>query len=446
MRDGATPMSTDRAPSGQAAKSLQLHVFAGAALLAGFAGGLGWWSASTTISGAVVASGTIVVEGGARRVQHPDGGVIAEILAADGDHVLAGAVLFRLDATSVMASRNIVLAQLRDTFARLARLAAELEGSPMPVLVETTPAALAGADLAALLETQHAFMQARAAVQQSRHAQIVEQINQLDEKIGGLAAQRTASQGQLTLLAVERRDLEALRADGLVEQSRINDIAQRQLQLEGSIGQVAAGIAEARATIAEHRALLAAEADTRRAEIIGEQQTTRAEIAQLLQQQVALDSQLARLEVRAPITGIVHGSTIHTVGGVVGAGETAMLVIPPVNGATVEARISPLDVEAVGAAQHVLLKFPGIETRYSPDLEAEVKSVSPDLTTDPSGAMQYYVARIIVPAEQLDRLPGHIPLVAGMPVNAFIRTTDRTVLEFLSKPLTDLLGRAFRED
>jgi len=438
------PTPTDRATTVEGANSLRRHVFAGAALLVGFAGGLGWWSASTTIAGAVVASGTIVVEGGVRRVQHPDGGVIAEILAEDGDHVAAGAVLFRLDATAVTASRNIVIAQLRDAYARLARVAAELLGSPLDG--DGAPATLAGAEYAALLDTQQQFIAARAAVQQSRHDQIVEQINQLAEKIGGLEAQRRASEGQLTLLAVERADLEALRADGLVEQGRVNDVAQRQLQLEGTIGQIAAGIAEARATIAEHQALLAGEADTRRADLIAEQQATRAEIAQLLQQQVALDSQLARLEVRAPIAGIVHGSTIHTVGGVVGAGETAMLVIPPVNGATVEVRISPLDVEAVGAAQHVLLKFPGIETRYSPDLAAEVKSVSPDLTTDASGALQYYAARITVPATELDRLPGHILLVAGMPVNAFIRTTDRTVLEFLTKPLTDVLARAFRED
>lgn len=440
------PTPFDRNASTRRTESLKRHVLAGVALLGAFVGGLGWWSASTTIAGAVVASGTIVVEGGVRRVQHPDGGVIAEILAADGDQVPAGTVLFRLDATAVSASRNIVLAQLRDAFARLRRLAAELAGSPLSLNDDNLPASLAGADFVTLLETQQQFMVARAAVQQSRHAQIVEQINQLDERIRGLAAQRTASEGQLALLAVERHNLETLRADGLVEQGRINDVSQRQLQLEGVVGQVSADIAEARATIAEHQALLAGEADTRRAEIIAEQQATRAEIAQLQQQQVALDSQLARLEVRAPIDGIIHGSTIHTVSGVVGAGETAMLVIPPVNGTTVELRISPLDVEAVSTAQHVLLKFPGIETRYSPDLEAEVKSVSPDLTVDPAGTTPYYVARVDVRAEQLDRLPSHVTMVAGMPVNAFIRTTDRTVLQFLTKPLTDLLARAFRED
>ncbi len=440
------PTPFDRNASTRKTESLKAHVLAGVALLGGFVGGLGWWSASTTIAGAVVASGTIVVEGGVRRVQHPDGGVIAEILAADGDRVAAGTVLFRLDATAVSASRNIVLAQLRDAFARQRRLAAELAGSPLSLNDDNLPASLTGADFVTLLETQQQFMLARAAVQQSRHAQIVEQINQLDERIEGLAAQRTASAGQLALLAVERHNLETLRADGLIEQGRISDNSQRQLQLEGVVGQISADIAGARATIAEHRALLAGEADARRAEIIAEQQTTRAEIAQLQQQQVALDSQLVRLEVRAPIAGIIHGSTIHTVGGVIGAGETAMLVVPPVSGTTIEVRISPFDVEAVSTAQHVLLKFPGIDTRYSPDLEAAVKSVSPDLTVDPSGAVQYYVARINVPAEQLERLPRHLTMVAGMPVNAFIRTTDRTVLEFLTKPLSDILARAFRED
>jgi HlyD family secretion protein len=427
------------------ARSLRRHVLVGCAVLIGLVGGLGWWSASTQVAGAIVASGNIVVEGGAKRVQHPDGGVVAGIEVNDGDWVDAGDVLFRLDDTRVAASLNIVLSQLRDAYTRLARLNGELLEATAPIAIDDVPSTLAGAEFEQLLQTQQSLMTARAQARAGRRDQIVEQTNQLRKKIDGLAAQRSAAEAQIVVVAAETGDLEQLRGEGLVSSSRVNELVSRRLQLDGSIGQLTASIAETEATISELETVLSLESDQLLTEVLGDQQTARAQVAELSQQQIALQAQLAKLEMRAPIAGIVHSSAVHTVGGVVAAGETAMLIVPRIEGASVHVRINPLDIDAVNGAQEVLIKLPGLSARASPDLVGRIEWVSPDLTSEPNG-VQYYLARIVIDRDELARLPDHVPVVAGMPAEAFIKTSDRTVLDFLLKPITELVERTFRED
>jgi HlyD family secretion protein len=354
--------------------------------------------------------------------------------------------LLRLDGTAVAASRNVVLSQLRDAFARLARLEAEVSGADQPVISDLLPADVAGLEFDEFVEMQQALITARANGRAGRRDQLLQQINQARSKISGLEAQRTVSEAQLTIVSRELADLDELRADGLVNNGRVNDLALRRHELEGSIAQVASGVAELEATIAEREAALAVEDDNLRSEVLAEQQSVRAELARLLQQQIALEAQLREFDIRAPMAGTVHGSVVHTVGGVIGSGETAMTIIPALQRTAIDVRVRPLDIEAVASAQEVFLKFPGLDPRDTPDLLAEIASVSPDLSTAPGSDAEFYLARIIVQESELDRLPDHIALAAGMPVDAFIKTSDRTVLDFLLRPLTDLVARAFRED
>lgn len=426
--------------------SLRRHVLVGSTALTALVSGLVWWSATTEISGAVIAPGTVVVEGGIKLVQHPSGGVVSQILVDNGDGVAAGDLLVRLDDTALAASRNIVLSQLRDAFARLGRLQAEATGLTTPIAAGELSDEVEGAEFEELVRVQGDLMVARASAQEGRRDQLLRQIDQARSKIKGLEARRSASEAQLSILEAERADLEALLAHGLVSGSRVNDIILRQHDLESTIAQSASGIDELTAMVAERRSALETEGDAMRAEVLSDQQTVRGEIARLLQQQLALDAQLRELDIRAPLAGTVHASIVHTVGGVIGAGETAMTIIPPQARAVIDMRISPMDIEAVTVAQEAMFRFPGLDPRKTPDLSAKIATISPDLSMDPNTGGQFYLARTVIAQSEIDRLPDHVVLVAGMPVEAFIKTSDRTVLDFLVHPFSDLVSRAFRED
>lgn len=427
-------------------RSIRTHALAGLLSVAAATGGLAWWSMGTQIAGAVVAGGSVAVDGGPKRVQHPEGGVVAAILVRDEDVVAAGDALVRLDGTSVQASFDLLLAQQRDAHARELRLAAEAAAMPRMGVPAPLPEGVAGAEFDRLLTLQRDLFDAHAASMRGQRERIAEQIAQLERKTEGLAAELLADEAQQALVAAEIADQQHLLGEKLVSTGRINDLRRVEAQLRGEAGRIAAQIAETRATVAERRAMLVQLEDDQRVQAIRDLQAVRAELAQLAQQRIGLADRLERLVIRAPQSGTVHASTVVTVGGVVGAGETLMMVVPALDAAVLDLRISPLDIDKVHPAQEVIVRFTGIEARDTPDLAATIKSVAPDLTTDARSGAQYYLARVVLDPAELDRLPGGDHLLPGMPAEAFIRTGDRTVLAYLVKPLTDQFARVFRED
>ncbi|MBK8085201.1 MAG: HlyD family type I secretion periplasmic adaptor subunit [Devosia sp.] len=428
-------------------RSIVTHSMAGVLIVLVAGGTLVWWSLGTRIAGAVVATGSVAVDGGPKRVQHPEGGVVAAILVRDEDQVRAGDALVRLDGTTLQASYDLILGQQRDAHARELRLAAEAAarsrmGAPGPL-----PAGIAGDEFDRLLALQAELFDAHAASLRGQRERIAEQIVQLERKAEGLQAELAADEAQQALVAAEIDDQQRLLGEKLVSAGRSNDLRRVAAQLRGEAGRIAAAIAETRATVAERQAMLVQLDDDQRVQAIRELQAVRAELAQLAQQRIGLADRLDRLVIRAPQSGTVDASTVVTVGGVVGAGETLMMVVPALHEAVVDLRVSPLDIDKVYAAQDVIVRFTGIDARATPDLAARIKSVAPDLTTDPRSGAQYYLARVMLEPAELDRLPGgRDHLVPGMPAEAFIRTGDRTVLAYLVKPLLDQLARVFRED
>jgi HlyD family secretion protein len=427
-------------------RSIAVHSFLGAAVVVVGVGALALWSMSTEIAGAVVAAGAVAVDGGPKRVQHPEGGVVTGILVADEDRVRAGQPLVYLDGTALQANFDLVLAQQRDAYARELRLLAEVAGRSHLTEPPELPPGVAGDEFEKLLATQSELIGARAASLAGQRERLGEQIVQLERKIEGLSSQLAAEESQQLVVASELADQQRLFSEQLVGVGRINELKRIEAQLRGEVGRITASIAETRATITEHRAMLAQLEDDRRIEVLKELQAVRAELIELAQQRVALADRLDRLIVRAPQTGIVHASTVVTVGGVVGGGETLMMVVPALEQATVDVRVSPFDIDKIHPSQEVTLRFTSLDARRTPDLKAEVKSVAPDLTTDQRSGAQYYLARVVIDAAELERLPAGTRLVPGMPAEAFIRTGDRTVLAYLVKPLMDQVERAFRED
>lgn len=426
--------------------SLRRHALLGIAALLGFAVLLGGWAGTTEIAGAVIAPGVVVTEEGTKAVQHPDGGVVSEILVRDGDRVTAGEVLVRLDSTAVAANLAVIVGQLNEALALEARLNAESRQADRIAL----PASLDGwpdrAALERLVAAQEQLRRSRAAGQRSLAAQIGEQIAQLGEQIEGLEAERRAVEAQLAIVAGEAEDAAVLLQRNLTQVSRVNDLGRERARLEGQAGSLVAQVAAARTAIAEKKAQLAENAAAFDADVLEQLRTVGAEIAELMQQKIAAEDRLAKLEIRAPQAGIVHESVVRTVGGVITPGEVLMQIIPQASPFAIEARVSPTDVDKLSAGQAVSIRLMGFDIRTVPELAGSIETISPDLVRDQATGAAFYTIKVALPPAELGKLPAGQRLVPGMPAEAFIRTADRTVLAYLVAPFAEQLSRAMRED
>jgi len=425
------------------AGSIRKHLVFALALVVLLVGGVGGWAANTEISGAVVASGTVVVESNTKQVQHREGGIVREITVRDGDTVKAGDLLIRLDDTVTRANFTVVLKQLDELFAQEARLLAERDGTE---LIEFTlkDGAVADAPKSIIEDSQIRLMEARRNSLMGRKQQLGEQIRQLEKQIDGLQVQSLATQEEIELVDDELVDLEDLLQQQLVAKQRVSSLRREKTQLEGAHGGLLSEIAQTYEAISERKIqILQIEAESR-AEVLELLQEVRSRIAQLEEQKIAAEDELARVEIRAPSSGYVHQLAQHTLGGVVGPGETLMLIVPKEDLLVVEARIQPANIDQLLPSQHARLRFPSFDQRATPELEARLLTVSADLTIDETTGLGYYTARLTIPEVELVKLNGK-QLMPGMPVEAFLKTDDRTVLSYLVKPVRDQIAHALKE-
>lgn len=415
--------------------------FATAFLLVGVLGG---WAALASISGAVVAPGTVVVGSNVRDVEHLTGGIVAALHVANGDTVGAGDALVTLDDTQTRAGRDIVATQLLSLRARLDRLIAERDRAPEITFRAAVTERADDPAFAELIAAQRAVFAARRATIVGQSAQLEEQLQQLRGEIGGLNAQRRANRDEMALIVDELSDLEALLADDLVPKTRVTERRRQTVRLAGEDGDLTAQIATARGRIAETRMKML-QLRTEFAEgVLGEIADLRTEIAALTERDVAATDELARVEIVAPVSGTVHELSLTTVGGVVAPGETLMRIVPAGDDLVIEARIAPQDVDDIAAGQPADVVLSGLPTRTTPRLDGVVTTVSADSTTDPATGLAHFTARVALTDAALAEL-GAATLVPGMPADVFIATRERTVLDYLLEPLLDATDLAFTE-
>jgi len=425
--------------------SLGRHSLFGALTAVGFVGGLVAWSATTEVAGAVVAGGTVVVDGGIKAVQHQEGGIVREILVDDEQTVAAGQVLLRLDGTAIAANLEVVVGQLRAALARQARLIAEGASAPVINLPASAQDWTRDAELARLLGEQDRLLERRVAARASRLASTNEQIRQLQLQIEGLGRQRASVEERLAIADDDFAGIDQLFTEGLVVASRRSALEREQSDLAGQVAQIDSMVAQVSAAIAAQQLMIAQENDEYQATVIEELQSTNEEVARLMQQKIAAEDRLSRLDITAPIDGIVHESMIHTIGGVIQPGERLMSIVPRQLRHTINARLNPLDIDKLVIGQDVRIKLSGLDPKTTPELFASVRSVSPDLLRDAASGVQYYMVRVDIPDDQVARLPDASQIVPGMPAEVFLQTGQHSVLAYLMKPFADQLGQAFRE-
>src|SRR5215203_3377558 len=424
-------------------RSIRRHLVAGIALVVLLAGGVGGWAATTEFAGAVIAPGNLVVETNVKKVQHPTGGVVGELRVRDGDTVKAGDFVVRLDDTVTRANLAIVVKSLDELSARQARLEAERDATNAPSFPADLLARRSDPEVARLMAGEQKLFETRRSARQGQKAQLKERVGQLQEQISGLNDQIAAKKREIVLIGEELKGVRELWSKNLVQIQRVTALERDAARLEGERGSLVSSIAQTKGKITETELQILQIDQDLRTEVGKELAEIRGKIAELVERKVAAEDQLKRIDLRAPQDGMVHQSSVHTVGGVITAGEAIMLIVPQADALTVESKLMPQDIDQVRTGQTAALRFSAFNQRTTPELNGLVTRVSADLTTDQRTGATYYTVRISISDEQVARLGG-LRLLPGMPVEAFIQTGERTVLSYLTKPFTDQAARSFK--
>jgi HlyD family secretion protein len=404
----------------------------------------GGWAMLMPLAGAVVIPGNLVVQSNVKTIQHPSGGVVAEIAVHNGQHVGSGDLLLRLDATQAQASLQMVSKQLDEVRARISRLVAERDGLAQLEVPAELAARSGEAAVKSLLWSEDTLFKARATARRSQTDLLQSKISQFGEEIAGLDAQVSSKTRQLDLITGELSGVQELYDKRLVPLARLTALQRESARIEGERGQLVSTIAETKSKIGEARLQIVRIDQDFRTEVVKELGENRGKEAELVERGVAARDLLDRIEIRAPTAGVVNQLTAHTVGGVIRAGDQIMEVVPDSDDLQIEARLQPNDIDQVRTGQKAFVRFSAFNQRVTPQLGGVVSYVSADIGHDHQTNAPYFTVRVALSEDERRRL-ADLQLVPGMPAEVFMQTGSRTMMSYLLKPLTDQMRRAFVE-
>ncbi|MHA6262909.1 HlyD family type I secretion periplasmic adaptor subunit [Arenibacterium sp. CAU 1754] len=421
-------------------------LYAGITALIALVAGLGLWSILAEISGAVVASGMVQVESNRQVVQHPEGGVVGAIEVEKSQSVKKGDVLIRLDGRRIRSELAITESQLHEIATRKTRLMAERDGAEaLRFDQELILHARRNPESAQIVAGEMVLFNARRAALFQEVTLLEEQNSQIENRIEGITAQMDAIQLQRDLVEKELSYQQQLLAEQLTQASLVNELMRNEADLQGRAGQLEAEIAELRGKIAGNNIAILQLQTRRREEAVTTLRDLQFREIELNERRIDLRETLSRLDVRAPVDGIVYDLQVFAIQSVVQPAEPLMYIIPQDQPLIVSARIEAINVDEVYVGQEAVLILPAFDQREVPELRGRISSISADVITDEITGAGYYEAEIILDPGELDKLQGET-LVPGMPVEAFLQTGNRTPLTYLIAPFTSFFNKSFREN
>lgn len=409
-------------------------------------GGLGGWAATAKLAGAVIASGQLRVEAQRQVVQHIDGGVVGEILVKNGDVVRAGDVLIRLDATTLRSELAVLESQLFEIMARRARLLAEqAEQAKIRFPDELVEIAGDREDVRTLVDGQQTLFDARRQTLTSEMLVMDEREGQIREQIEGVLAEMEALEKQRELVQKELVAMRTLQEKGLAQVNRVLALEREEARLLGEFGQMKAQGAQLKVQISELKQERLRTMDTRREEAITQERELGFRQLELMERRIALNERLSRLDIRAPRPGSVLDMQVFALKSVIRPADPILHIVPNDTGMVVDARVEPINRDQVGPGQDVVLRFSAFNTRTTPEVFGKVMTISNDTLTDEAQGISYFLAEVSLNEGEIDKLEGE-ELVAGLPVEVYIQTGERTPLNYMLRPVTDYFNRALREE
>lgn len=409
-------------------------------------GGFGLWAWQSRIAGAVVAPGQVEVEQQRQVVQHPDGGVVARIAVTEGEAVEAGQILIALDGTLLSTELAIVEGQYFEILARRGRLEAERADAEAPAFPsQLTEAAATNPELKAVIDGQASLFETRRNTIRQSLEQLQKQSEQVSAQVDGIDAQIKALGRQRELIGEELEDQRSLLSRGLAQSSRVLALEREAVRLDGQLGELQASRAAAETRQTEldiQRLRLGAE---RREEAETELRDLGYRELELAERRRSLIEQVDRLDIRAPVAGVVYNLQVTTPRSVIRPADPLLFIIPQDRPLVIGARLATINVDEVSIGQPVVLRFSSFSSRTTPEIDGRLERISADALTDEATRMPYYRAEVTIPPDELDKL-GALALIPGMPVEVYIQTGERSPMAYLVKPLSDYFNRAFREN
>jgi HlyD family type I secretion membrane fusion protein len=421
-------------------------VVAGCAVIVLFFAGLGGWSALAVLKSAALAPGVVVVESSRKTVKHLEGGIVAEILVAEGQRVAAGDLLIRLDATQAQAKLEQLQSALLSDEMAAARLRAERDGlTQIPWPPQSTEKSVNPARIDDLKASQEKLFRARQASRAGQAAILKQKVAQSREEISGLRGAIRSQERELSLLDEQIADYTKLLKKGLVDKPRVLEVKRRQAEIAGDRLKNEAAIARAEQVIAEAE-IRVAELETERVNTAADElQALEREMPQLREQIAAARDVVRRIDIRAPLGGRVVDLKVHTPGGVIGDGEPLLDIVPDYERLLVDAEIDPGDIDVVRAGQTAEVRFTAFHQRELRPLKARLMSISADRLVDERTGRAYYLGRIEL-LEDPSAVLKEAEVLPGMQAEAIILTGESTLLGYLRRPIERTFERALRED
>jgi HlyD family type I secretion membrane fusion protein len=419
-------------------------VLAGLMVVAAMAGGFAAWSMLAPLESAAVAPGTVAVEFSRKTIKHLEGGIVSRILVAEGERVRAGQTLIELDRTQATAQLELLRGRGASAASRQARLVAERDGAERITYPDRLKRQWDETRVADIIARQDGIFAARRAAMASQTAILTKRIGQLDEEIIGLNGQIASARAGLDILAEEIAIVETLLRKGLARRPRLLELRRREAERQGELSKALAAVARAGQRIGETRLRINDLGAVRAAEVSQELRDVQTELLELDERLRVARDVMKRSRITAPLDGTVVGLQVHTIGGVIGAAEPLVHIVPADEKLIIEAQIDPIDIDVVRAGLTARVDLTPFNSRHSASLGGTVVSVSADSLVEESSGRTYYLARI-----ELDHdaaTTQGIVLRPGMPAQVMIITGRHTIMEYLVKPITQSFNVAFREE
>ena len=424
-------------------KISSVFIFGLLVVLIAFAG-IGGWAATAPMASAVPAAAILTVKGERKLVQHYEGGIVDKVLVEEGETVEAGQLLVLLNDIQVAATAYRLRNQIDLHVAQMARLGAERDLSSSLIFPDELLSRLNETSVLEIVESERLQFSARRESLNGQVNILKQRISQLLDQVEGHRIQRKSRFDQLEIFDMELVGLRELYEKGYYPRNEILARERAMARLRGEAGSDDAQIAKAQNGVGEAKSQIINLYQRFREDVVAQYQNVQTTTSDLRQRLAVAEDVLARIEVKAPQSGIVQNLAVHTIGGVVRAGQLLMEIAPQDKELLVEAQVSPNDIDNVQVGQQAEVRLVALNLRLTPSIMGTVISVSGDRLVDQVTGVGYFLIRAEISESEVAKL-GEVVLSAGMPADVLIKTGERTALAYLLKPLTDSLARGMNE-
>ena len=428
-------------------RSIRLHSFAGLALIAAFFGGFGYWAFAAPLAAAIIAQGSFVANGNNKIVQHLEGGIIEELLVTEGDKVRAGDILVKLDQTAARANARMLNLKRLRLEAVVARLRAEAMGSDSFTIPDIVANQAGDPDVRAIMDSQNVNFHSKKIKLRDQLNLIDQNIRSLEFRAKGYALQQASFNRQLQILNEERQAKSKLADSGLIRRPELLALDRAIADAIGEIGRLESEVKESYTQIDRYRQEAVIAINTNKQTALDGLEAAEADLDSVREQVREAAEVLGRATIRSPVDGTVVRSYFHTAGGVIASGKPIMEILPANVPLIIEAQLLRTAIDQLKVGEDATIRLSALNRRTTPVLSGKVFYVSADsIEEEMAGGQQrdVYIVRVEVPASEINRIHGFHP-VPGMPAEVLITTSERTFFEYLTKPITDSMSRAFKE-